>query len=492
MRYILMNKNKEITSFDVGASYASVYMVSNAKKCDRKSLPYGYLLHEEKEDINLGLSQWLSNRSAAEHNSLSDRVISMQHLYDPKEFIRHTHAASLNDTFWVREETEKISWEEVSLYRKQYNPLVSQACLGVAEAMRQIKTAETDLSCCPELLHNGSFPRMFRNTDDGILFYKSGSDESRSARCEVLSAEISKAMNNGAYYVPYAFTQEFGKDLCYCKWFTDESTGLVTPYTLLNGRYPTIGEVFEMAQKYGCEAQYRRMLVLDALTFNRDRHLNNFGFLMDNDTLEIKGFAPFFDQNKSLFGDLRKEDFEHISRHIYYRRPRIGRDFTGLGRWAITEEIAKDLEGMRDFSFTFRGDDTMPDWMVEGVENTVRRQIEGLLDLTIPENEVFARKKTEEELMKEKYERAVFRANTIKRILDAFLAAEPDLTEYDTIVHTDADAYMASTKITAKDGSGEMIVDTMAWTAVSSGKEFEQVLQDKIYQLIMTFQGSEE
>lgn len=43
-----------------------------------------------------------------------------------------------------------------------------------------------------------------------------------------------------------------------------------------------------------------RMLVLDYLIANEDRHLNNFGLLRNVDTLEWIGFAPIFDSGTSL------------------------------------------------------------------------------------------------------------------------------------------------------------------------------------------------
>ncbi len=41
--------------------------------------------------------------------------------------------------------------------------------------------------------------------------------------------------------------------------------------------------------------------VLDALTANDDRHLNNFGFLFDNASRRVTGAAPVFDNNLALF-----------------------------------------------------------------------------------------------------------------------------------------------------------------------------------------------
>jgi hypothetical protein len=43
-----------------------------------------------------------------------------------------------------------------------------------------------------------------------------------------------------------------------------------------------------------------KMIVLDYLISNQDRHFGNFGYLRDADTLQIKGPAPLFDFDKSM------------------------------------------------------------------------------------------------------------------------------------------------------------------------------------------------
>lgn len=43
-----------------------------------------------------------------------------------------------------------------------------------------------------------------------------------------------------------------------------------------------------------------KMLVLDYIIANEDRHLNNFGLLRNAETLEWLGFAPIYDSGSSL------------------------------------------------------------------------------------------------------------------------------------------------------------------------------------------------
>lgn len=50
-----------------------------------------------------------------------------------------------------------------------------------------------------------------------------------------------------------------------------------------------------------------RMIVVDYLVGNDDRHYGNFGLLRDAETLEIEGFAPIFDTGSSLGYNMQRQ-----------------------------------------------------------------------------------------------------------------------------------------------------------------------------------------
>ena len=80
-------------------------------------------------------------------------------------------------------------------------------------------------------------------------------------------------------------------------------------------------------EKFGAEDVLRRIFVLDALILNTDRHLGNFGFLFDNQRMEVKTAAPMFDHNRSLLFDLDEDQLARPDWYISKCRPRIGVDF---------------------------------------------------------------------------------------------------------------------------------------------------------------------
>ena len=80
-------------------------------------------------------------------------------------------------------------------------------------------------------------------------------------------------------------------------------------------------ELIRFYHNIGSEDAFRRMLVLDALTFQLDRHMGNYGVLVDNASQKILGMAPVFDLNLACLPYVEQEEFSVIGRKLSVLRP---------------------------------------------------------------------------------------------------------------------------------------------------------------------------
>lgn len=69
-----------------------------------------------------------------------------------------------------------------------------------------------------------------------------------------------------------------------------------------------------------CIDQLNDLMVFDFIIENKDRHFSNFGFLVNNDTGEIKELAPIFDNGYSLLNFEMEQDFKDYD----YNKSMIG------------------------------------------------------------------------------------------------------------------------------------------------------------------------
>lgn len=234
-----------------------------------------------------------------------------------------------------------------------------------------------------------------RDEQGDIYLYKRGSSGFRNAGlepyCEALASELArKIMGNET--VPYQLVRLHKELASKCPLFSDERYGY-TPVAKFGINHSSPEALMAFYSRIGSEDMFRKMLVLDALTFNVDRHAGNHGVLVENDTQKPVRMAPVFDLNLSMLPYIEDADMERIGDKMEEYGPRIGDDFTRMGQLAMTSEIRSALVSLKGFEF--RGDDHFTEKRIKFMEKLVNRQIEALLsrdvlythDVFVPETQ---------------------------------------------------------------------------------------------------------
>ena len=415
-----------------------MYFLLNKDKIVGKFIDTGKLSENfefiEKEDLSLpigikDINDWIENRKASKHNATLRKIMEECGCSTKTGFIKVTHAASLNDTFWIKSDKENITWKDVSLYKNEFNETISKLAFeGVGLYGFQFEDTS------PELSTEGSFRKCWKKEKNGIYLYKRGSEGARNAGlepyCEYMTSKIAKKICKDS--VEYQLVKLHGNLASKCQLFTDEQHGYV-PMAKIDLKNKSLDSMLNYFAQIGSEDEFRRMLVFDAITFNVDRHLGNYGILINNDTLETIKMAPVFDLNMAMLPYIEREDFSNIGNKMLEYGPRIGDDFTRVGQLALTSEIRRDLINLKGFEFEFKGDDNFTKERVKFMEEMVNRQISAVLskeklytkDVFIPEQ-----KETEK----------------IKNNNDKFVREENKLTEIANKLNINADCFINETE----------------------------------------------
>lgn len=356
--YYLMNKDVVAAAFYKEANRWKLFQ-QNTK------LPLG------KFEIN----GWLEDRKAYKHNRHLKRLMLDCGCETTEGFIRITHAASINDSFWIKQEGEYVTWDDISFYRNEFNDTISKLAFeGLGLYGIQIS------STSPELTTDGSFRKCWKKEAGEIYLYKRGISGAYNAGlepyCEALASEIIHKADPTS--VQYSVLRLHGETATKCKAFTNENVGFV-PLRKLVDRSVTLDELLDFFDKLDCREQFQKMLVLDAVIFNVDRHLGNIGVLVDNDTQTPIGIAPNFDFNLSMLPYVTKEEFADIGTKLLDYCPAIGNDFTRVGQEMLTSEIRRELIKLQGFQFSFRGNKDFEPSRVSILESMVNQQIKAIL-----------------------------------------------------------------------------------------------------------------
>ena len=319
------------------------------------------------------LETFLNRRKAPKQRKHMEAMFDHYHCNDTEGFLRVTHALSLNDTFWVKEEGSTLMWQDVSLYRNEFDELVSAAAFDGHFSSTSLP------STSPEFGTDGFYAKCWVREDGDIYLYKTGSNTFEiEPLSEYLASQLAQKICTEAVSYDLAFYHD--KLISKCKLFTSEAVGLVKAHDLLKRNQRSVGEMLRYFDSIGSGDAFRRMCVLDALILNTDRHFGNFGVLVNNDTMEVLGMAPVYDNNRSLLFDM---DMEQLTQRrewcIKQCLPRFGTGFIPTAKGMLTEELRAELARLQGFAFKQHPHITAEQQRLDVLSEIVNQQIKQLL-----------------------------------------------------------------------------------------------------------------
>lgn len=364
MFYTLMNKDRETVRF---RTYRNEYESIRADGVE--VLRDDLLPPEYTGDI----IRFIDGRKAPKHRKHVQSILKQLGAEDVEGYIRVSNAASLTDTFWVRDEEAPKTWEEVSLYRNDFDENIARIAFEGGSGTLSTTT--------PELSVDGNYAKCWIKEDQGLFLLKRGSETyGREVFAEYYASQLAEAICNES--VRYDLVRHHGHLATKCRIFTSEDRGFSPMiYHVENPHSVSVREALAIIEKYCDGENFRRMMVFDALTLNIDRHLGNFGLLVDNETLAPLGMAPVFDHNRSMLFNLSDERFMAQDMDglmdIY---PRLMGEFNLNANDMLTDEIINDLRNLSGFQFSRHGRFDWPEERLGKFEHFIDRQIDKILN----------------------------------------------------------------------------------------------------------------
>lgn len=294
------------------------------------------------------IDSWTANRSSAKHRAHVEKILEMCGGKTKSGFIALTHCLSLTDTLWVKSDRESVTWKDVNLYENNFDEVVSKLSFD-GNGLFGIQMSTTS----PELTTDGAYDKCWLNEKDGIHLIKTGSEGARNTGLEpygeVLASQVFEKLCKS---VKYSLRKYDGHIVSDCKIFTSQEFGY-RPISMFYKDKLTLPKLLEIYRDFGCEDDFRRMVVADCITLNCDRHFGNFGFIVNNDTFERTVLNPCFDFNMA-FVPFAEEGFDFggpeldFDQYLSRRGPVIGSDYVAPAKAILTPQIKKCVEEIRE------------------------------------------------------------------------------------------------------------------------------------------------
>lgn len=234
---------------------------------------------------------WLETRAIDSHRTNSRLLKKALRLAEKDDVstVIHVNGATITDNYWIRPIGSEMTFDEVRFSDDYFSNL---ALKGTYDSFN--RAASSKRSKTPELTNIGSFEKCWKLRDGKWWMYKRASHDEMFSELFVYELGSALGMNMAKY--------ERGEGYIKSLDFTDSAAVNFEPASAFMGDNEEYTDVVAALLRLCPKAipDYIRMIFLDTICANPDRHTNNFGLLRDPATGKFIGFAPNFDNNMAL------------------------------------------------------------------------------------------------------------------------------------------------------------------------------------------------
>lgn len=234
---------------------------------------------------------WLETRAIDSHRANSRLLKKALRLAEKDDVstVIHVNGATITDNYWIRPIGSDLTYDDVKFTDDYFSNL---ALKGNYNSFN--RAANSRRSKTPELTNVGSFEKCWKLRDGRWWMYKKATHDEIFSELFVYELGSALGMNMAVY--------ERGDKCIKSLDFTDGASLNFEPASSFMGDNEDYSDVVKALSEICPDAipDYIRLIFMDTICANPDRHTNNFGLLRDIDRGTFIGLAPNYDNNMAL------------------------------------------------------------------------------------------------------------------------------------------------------------------------------------------------
>ena len=299
MRYMLMHKCFAVAELVFDETTGEI--IKTGSVYDAERLPVGVKERNGRADRSL-LNEWWLNRSIPNTRSGIRNVLDTLEINNTQVLPLRSYGLSLSDAYWILPEGSNINWYDLNFFENAFSEDVGDVLL-----FGQVRNIETFNFNSPDNTTDGYLKKRWKIINGKRCLIKGGSNlERQQPFNEVIASKIMDRL--GIDHAPYSILWEDDEPYSVCEDFVTRDTELISAWRIMQTQKKDNSTSVYQHFVNCCKSlgapdvvpALDRMIVLDYIIANEDRHLNNFGLLRNAETLEWLGFAPIYDSGSSL------------------------------------------------------------------------------------------------------------------------------------------------------------------------------------------------
>ena len=302
MEYVLMHKNIEVCVFDINEKKE----IKCLKLLNKEHLPVGTF--EDKK-----LKNWLERRAISIERLSNQDLLKELDVKTQIDLIIKSNGASLSDQYWIKEKNSILNWETINFFDNDFDYSMYEIYISSTKTLdpfpknhydnNQLNNANNNL--------NGLMPKAWILYNGKRVLLK-GEKQNIQIFNEAIISKIYDLLN--IKHIKYNIARDENNNLhCMCENYINKNTEFISAIDYLNiknfsfdnkEKILGIEYLINEWEKEGLKnvKEYLiKMIALDFILANEDRHYGNFGVVRNPDTLELIEPFPVFDNGNSLW-----------------------------------------------------------------------------------------------------------------------------------------------------------------------------------------------
>jgi len=296
----LMHKNIPVVDMEIDDEVGAIAKLLTTH--DIRHLPLGIAVFKTGIDRKMLNDWWIGRSIPASRDGIREALETLE-ICNTALLLSKCYGLSLSDQYWVCPKGSGLQWKDINFFHNDFSKDIGEILFGHEPA----DPANVSLMS-PDNTSDGWLRKKWLIADGKRILMKGGSDPYQQEPFnEVIASAIMGRL--GIRHIPYTLRFERNKPYSLCENFITPETELIPAWRVekvlkQDNKDSHLAHLLRCCGSLGISGvadALNKMLTLDYIIFNQDRHYNNFGFIRNADTLEWIGFAPVFDSGTSLW-----------------------------------------------------------------------------------------------------------------------------------------------------------------------------------------------
>lgn len=298
-QYVLMHKDVPVADLELDTASGSISAVSSAH--EEAHVPIGISVKKGKID-RAALNEWWRGRAIpASRDGIRHALVELS-ISTTQQLLDKCLGLSLSDQYWIRPKMSGIDWRDINFFIHAFSDDIGNILFGKGSSSDKISLMS------PDNTSDGWLKKKWAILDGKRCLIKGGSGATQQEPYnEVLASRIMDRLE--IPHTSYELMLQDDYPYSVCEDFITSQTEFIPAwYIMQTQKKPNHVSVYQhyldCCDKLGIpgvKESLDRMMVLDYIIANEDRHQNNFGAIRNAETLKWIGPAPVFDSGSSLW-----------------------------------------------------------------------------------------------------------------------------------------------------------------------------------------------